>query len=912
LLNRVLLIGWDAADWKVINPLIENGQLPNLSRFLEEGVMADMITLEPILSPMLWNSIATGKRADQHGILGFTEVDPASGRVRPVSSTSRTSKALWNILSQNGYRTNVVGWFGAHPAERINGACVSDALARGFPPESKPWPMLPGAVFPEALSPVLESLRVRPHEIDPAIIRLFVPRAAEIDQTQPPGPDSDRPNLLPVLAKLMAECFTLHSAATYVMEHHPWDFMAAYYISIDHFSHAFMGYHPPKPDWIDQGGFDLYHDVVNSAYRFHDLMLGRLLDLAGLDTTVILASDHGFHSDHLRPREIPNIPAGPASQHRPLGIFAMKGPGIKRDERIYGVSLLDVAPTVLTLFGLPAGKDMPGRVLTEAFEIAPPLERIPTWETVEGPHPDGMHLAGYEMPSEDADLLLEQFVALGYVDEPGENFAAAREDCERERKWNLARVYTSTWRMAEALPLLEELHQMVPERSDFALTLANCQLRLGLLEEARATVHAAIENHVDTPAAQFVLGAIEYDRGDYTQSLKHLRAAEHSHAAQPEFYTRLGLTYLKLRRLPDAQAAFRRAATVNPHSPMAHQGIARVYLRQGDWENAADSALASISFHHDTPLSHLILGVALLRLERPEHAARAFETALSFHPPLGAVHRWLAMAYNRIPGRKHEAEHQRIAAREFLALRRRGFVERESLRQQARFRAYDRAEAVSKARVEAAPIDDVPVDDGKARYEFVIVSGLPRSGTSLMMRMLDAAGVPVMADGQRNADIDNPEGYYEWETIRKLPRKPEILREANGKAIKVISMLLPALPRRHRYKIVFMDRPIAEVVASQVKMIRRRERVTGKTGPAADPNQMAQMLGEHRETLIRQMKEAKGFELLIVDYPDLVRSPDTWVEKVHEFLGPRWLGDGGEVSSSMKAVIRPDLHRNRE
>jgi hypothetical protein len=270
------------------------------------------------------------------------------------------------------------------------------------------------------------------------------------------------------------------------------------------------------------------------------------------------------------------------------------------------------------------------------------------------------------------------------------------------------------------------------------------------------------------------------------------------------------------------------------------------------------------------------------------------------------------MAYNRIPGRKHEAEHQRIAAREFLALRRRGFVERESLRQQARFRAYDRAEAVSKARVEAAPIDDVPVDDGKARYEFVIVSGLPRSGTSLMMRMLDAAGVPVMADGQRNADIDNPEGYYEWETIRKLPRKPEILREANGKAIKVISMLLPALPRRHRYKIVFMDRPIAEVVASQVKMIRRRERVTGKTGPAADPNQMAQMLGEHRETLIRQMKEAKGFELLIVDYPDLVRSPDTWVEKVHEFLGPRWLGDGGEVSSSMKAVIRPDLHRNRE
>jgi tetratricopeptide (TPR) repeat protein len=901
--RRILFIGWDAADWKVASPLIDSGQMPNLSRFLTEGVMADMITLEPILSPMLWNSVATGKRADAHGILGFTEVDPESGRVRPVSSTSRTSKALWNILSQRGYRTNVVGWFGAHPAEGIKGVCVSDAVARGFPPAESSWPLLPGTVFPESLAPVLEGLRVRPHEIDAAMLRLFVPLAAEIDQRESPTDQPAAPNLLPALAKLMAECFTLHSAATYVMEHHPWDFMAAYYISIDHFSHAFMSYHPPKPDWIQPRAFDLYHDVVNSAYRLHDMMLGRLLDLAGPDTTVILASDHGFHSDHLRPRLIPDIPAGPATQHRSLGVFAMKGPGIKRDERIYGVGLLDIAPTILSLFGLPAGSDMPGRVISEAFDVPPPLERIPTWETVDGPEPTGQHVAGYRMQPGDADLLLDQFVALGYVDEPKEDLAAASEDCERERKWNLARVFTSSWRLAEALPLLEDLHESVPERSDFALTLANCQLRLGLAEEAHATVRSAIREHADTPAAQFVLGLIEFDRGHYSRSLKHLQFVERSSVTQPELYTRLGLTYLKLRRTRDAEAAFGRAIALDPHSPMAHLGIARAHLRRAGWREAAEASLAAISCQHDIPLSHLILGVALLRLGQLARSVQAFETALSFHPPLGAAHRWLAVAYRKSPGREADADREMAASRTFLRTRRSALAERDELCRQARLRAHARA-----AKIKTTKVTNRAAQENDARCEFVIVSGLPRSGTSLMMAMLAAGGISVMTDGRRGPDTDNPEGYYEWEEIKKLPRRPEILREANGKALKVVSMLLPALPQRHAYKIIFMERPIAEVVSSQIRMIERRTALTGRAGLESNPVKMAQILSTHRDLLIRQMKSAVGVELLLVSYPELVRAPAKGIGDVISFLGPRWLPD--YAANSMQSVIRPRLHRN--
>ena len=119
----------------------------------------------------------------------------------------------------------------------------------------------------------------------------------------------------------------------------------------------------------------LYRHVVEAAYQFHDLMLGTLLQLAPPDTTVIICSDHGFHSDHRRPAQIPNEPAGPAVEHRDLGMFLIAGPGIRRDHLIHGASVLDVTPTVLTLFGLPVGEDMDGKVLL-ATRTKPPADRL--------------------------------------------------------------------------------------------------------------------------------------------------------------------------------------------------------------------------------------------------------------------------------------------------------------------------------------------------------------------------------------------------------------------------------------------------------------------------------------------------------------------------------------------------------
>ena len=107
--HKVLLIGWDAADWKIIGPLLAKGQMPALKKLIDNGVYGNMSTMNPPYSPMLWSTVATGKTPDKHGILGFIEVMPSLKGIRPATTNSRKSRALWNIFHNQGLKSNVVG-----------------------------------------------------------------------------------------------------------------------------------------------------------------------------------------------------------------------------------------------------------------------------------------------------------------------------------------------------------------------------------------------------------------------------------------------------------------------------------------------------------------------------------------------------------------------------------------------------------------------------------------------------------------------------------------------------------------------------------------------------------------------------------------------------------------------------------
>jgi hypothetical protein len=161
-----------------------------------------------------------------------------------------------------------------------------------------------------------------------------------------------------------------------------------------------------------------------------------------------------------------------------------------------------------------------------------------------------------------------------------------------------------------------------------------------------------------------------------------------------------------------------------------------------------------------------------------------------------------------------------------------------------------------------------------------IVSGLPRSGTSLMMQMLAAGGLPVLTDGERQADADNPRGYFEWERIKLLPQQPDCIAEAESKVVKVISQLLFALPAGREYRIIFMQRPLSEVVASQAEMIRRR----ATTGAVLPPAALIAGLGAHLNQVNAWLKNKASISVHRVEHHDVLRKPLSVSESIQQFL----------------------------
>ena len=185
----------------------------------------------------------------------------------------------------------------------------------------------------------------------------------------------------------------------------------------------------------------------------------------------------------------------------------------------------------------------------------------------------------------------------------------------------------------------------------------------------------------------------------------------------------------------------------------------------------------------------------------------------------------------------------------------------------------------------------------------IVVSGLPRSGTSMMMKMLEAGGVPIWSDWERGADIDNPKGYFELERIKNLEKETDksYLREGRGKAVKAISFLIKDLPDDNDYRVIFMRRDLDEVIASQEKMIARLDQ--GDT--AADPEALKEA---YRNDIVRTRllcKKRPNFELIEVHYKAAIEDPAAVSRTVNEFLG------GGLDEAAMRAAIDASLYRNR-
>lgn len=637
LARKVLLVGWDAADWKLIRPLVARGWLPHLQKLIAGGASGNLASLRPMLSPMLWTSIATGKRPHKHGIHGFTEPRPDGDGIRAVASTSRTTKAIWNILTQQGLRSCCVNWYASHPAEPINGVNVSNRFAVTPPGPGLPWPLSEGTVHPPELREVLSQVRVRPEEMDASTLLPFIPRAARIDQ--------DRDKRLLACAVILAQTATVHGAATWCLEHRPWDFAAVLYSGIDQFCHLFMEYQPPRRAGVSQEEFDLYQGVVTSAYRFHDMMLGRLIELAGDDATILLVSDHGYQA---RPASRPGADNAAARtlealalEHRPHGVCVMHGPHVNAGQTIEGASLLDVTPTVLRLFGLPAGADMDGRAWVEALDVphnnaSAAAERVPSWDRVPGEA--GMHPAEQrESPAESLEAV-RHLIELGYVEPPDEDVREAIHRTLADNRFNLARSLLDARQPEGAIEMLEGLVHDRPAHPGYNAALFEAYYAAGQNADGRRIAEAMWARGFRGPLAHLAMAVVHLAERKIDTALQHLEEAERANPDLPGLHVLSGRAWLRLQQWDRAERAFEQALRHDHDDASAWHGLACAALGSGQYERAAEQALHAVGLRGDYAEAHYHLGVALILLNRPRDAEAALRRCLALRPGLLAAY----------------------------------------------------------------------------------------------------------------------------------------------------------------------------------------------------------------------------------------------------------------------------------
>lgn len=413
--GRVLVIGIDGASEKVIGPLVYAESLPHLAALREAGAVGRMQPELPLLSPIIWTSVATGKSERGHGIKGWVWRDEA-GELHLYSSRDRKAHALWNVLSDRGFEVAVVNWLVTHPPEVINGVMISDHALPGVVQQQKKMArQLARQLYPDAEAPPEDAAPGAPYASPETWVERLATLRTDDDPLTPienpfPGP---KPGAVPPgpLLKFLHDMHSIfendgavvRAALAVEAELEP-DLLMVYLPGIDRVSHYL---------WVDRLPHDSGDPELHNAkdervrraaflatyYRYTDALIGRLLERYGKNDLVIVLSDHGFESA----TEGPN-----PGTHKTLaardGIFYARGPGIAPGQKNVTIAVHGIAPAILAWFGLPPAQDMEGRAppFLGLDAIAPiasydttPIDRLAGDSGVEDERIDELRSVGY-------------------------------------------------------------------------------------------------------------------------------------------------------------------------------------------------------------------------------------------------------------------------------------------------------------------------------------------------------------------------------------------------------------------------------------------------------------------------------------------------------------------------------------
>ncbi len=669
--TRAVVIGIDGADWTIIEALAAEGEMQNLMSLRKRGTWGPIETLRDIpLSPVIWTSVATGKTAAKHGVTWFMVDQPDGTRV-PVRSHNRKTKAIWNILGENGRRPKVLGWWATYPAEDIGkGTIVSDALGyHGFGSTARGNDDV-GKTYPADLYESAFSRIPAEQQISAEFVQRFIRISAEdyreemFDPARFPQHNPLNPIHLFQQYVVTAQGYT--AIAEDILEDDDYDLFMTYFEQVDSFSHLFMKYAPPRLEWVPEKGFDRYRDLVTEWYKYQDELLGRLLAKIDLDeTAVFVLSDHGFKSGDRRIRSEETIDVKRAHlDHETHGIFIAAGPHIRSRARLANASVLDITPTLLHYLGFPIGKDMDGKVLEGVFDpdfmSQYPIEYIASYENASrkvSPAPVERYTE-----AETAENM-KALRALGYVggsDSTGSGATDGGSDAvssSPEMHNNMGRIHLRNGETEKARREFQQALELDPSNAEALLNLASIQRVEGRIADAEHLVRRALQVDPNSIGALSQLGEIRRDQGNIGEAVRLFEEALAIDDSLPFLFMGYGDVLQRAERFQEAERAFISVLELEPDSFKARYNLGVTYANQGRIDEAVSIYQEALEVEPRNPeatMAHNNLGAIHLARDEMAQAQERFESAVELGPGHVESHYNLALIYST-GGRMEEA-----------------------------------------------------------------------------------------------------------------------------------------------------------------------------------------------------------------------------------------------------------------
>ncbi|KAB2940746.1 MAG: alkaline phosphatase family protein [Phycisphaerae bacterium] len=419
--GRVFIIAIDGASWDVFDQVLETGLMPNLGRIVAQGSRTALESMDPTASAILWTTIATGRKPKHHGVHGFVVKTP-EGRTVPVSSTVRRVRAMWNIASEAGVSVGFISWWVTWPAEPVRGFMCSDYTwplkkdEAGFATGADADLDLPQRTYPPDLMKALERFIKTEDRLSPAELASLELQAVRNIKSY-------------AVRDILLKDVSVGNMSAYLLERYKPSLVGVYFDGYDAFCHLYWPEYRRVLSTRAEGGeaavrqLDPTVQALGRSIESHlariDIDIGSILQRTGPNDTVLVISDHGFGDNPGRApiqRTYDDWIQPPFWHHR-QGILAASGGPIRKGQDGVAATITDIAPTVLALLGLPVGKDMDGRVLTELltpeFLAQHPVRFVDTYDPaprvsapVESAYDEGMK---------------NRLKALGYIEDADED-----------------------------------------------------------------------------------------------------------------------------------------------------------------------------------------------------------------------------------------------------------------------------------------------------------------------------------------------------------------------------------------------------------------------------------------------------------------------------------------------------------